>query len=400
MWTTFLIAVLATIVDVGSLPFVGTALWLERPRLRLVPLACAVGFVAYLIVAVKPYQLFYNIYSDAPGLAIVQMANRNLAFDSPAVMWMLYATLAIAVALLLLPRVLERRRLPGGAAVGGVVVALVVAWNLAGQIHFANGSNSFARKELGNLPAPANWLDRLDGGQPAIYLGQGVQDPTGVNLLEFWNRSLHYVWSLDGTAPGPGPILTPDLAATNGRLFPDPGVRWVVADPGVDIAGQLVAQKGRWTLYRLSGPLRLAHSQTGILADGWNGCSPAPCTRAEAAYNRFASPGGRPGYAIVSVSRAAAQGAPIKPGHVIIRLGTLVRGSDRQPGIGHVTAFRRWIVAAGAHRTFTIPTPRPPFRIEVSVSPTFSPSDYGSFDRRELGAQLGFDFRTTLKSRR
>ena len=85
---------------------------------------------------------------------------------------------------------------------------------------------------------------------------------------------------------------------------------------------------------------------------------------------------------------------------MVIRLGTLVRGSDRQPGIGRVTAVRRWIVAAGAHRTFTIPTPRPPFRIEVSVSPTFSPSDYGSFDRRELGAQLGFDFRTTLKSRR
>jgi hypothetical protein len=39
-----------------------------------------------------------------------------------------------------------------------------------------------------------------------------------------------------------------------------------------------------------------------------------------------------------------------------------------------------------------IPTPKPPFRVEVRISPTFSPSDYGQSDRRELGAQVAFAF--------
>jgi hypothetical protein len=167
----------------------------------------------------------------------------------------------------------------------------------------------------------------------------------------------------------------------------------VVADPGVDVAGTPVAHEGRWTLFRLNGPLGLSHSQTGIFPDGWIGCNYAPCPVAEAAYNRFATPGGRPGYAIVTVSRAGWRG-PDKPGHVVIRVGSLIRGSDRQPHIGHVTAARRWVVHSGGRRVFEILAPKPPFRVEVSISPTFSPSDYGGSDRREFGAQLGFDFRT------
>jgi hypothetical protein len=57
-------------------------------------------------------------------------------------------------------------------------------------------------------------------------------------------------------------------------------------------------------------------------------------------------------------------------------------------------------VHSGLQRVFSIPTPKPPFRIEVSISPTFSPSDYGGSDRRQFGAQVGFDFRGTPRSRR
>jgi hypothetical protein len=394
----YLSTVYATLVEERNLIYlsplllVGTALWIDRPRLRPLPLLVAVGFVAFLILHVKPYQLRVSFYGDAPGLAIAQMANRDLSFDANGVMWALYAALGLAVLLLVLPQVLERRRLPGARVVVLVALGLVVAWSMAGELRFANGSNSLARQELSNFPSPPNWLDQLDGGQPALYLGQKVQDPTGENLLEFWNRSLHYVWSLDGTAPRPGPTLTPDLAATNGRLYPDPGVRWVVADSGIDVDGTVVTRKGSFTLYRLSGPLGLAHSQTGVFADGWIGCPYAPCPAAEAAYNQYSTLGDRQGLAFVTVSRVAANGTPIKPGHVLIRLGTLIKGSDRQPHIGRVTAVRSWTVRAGAQRTFAIPTPRPPFRVEVTISPTFVPSDYGSSDRRALGAQVAFSF--------
>src|SRR5262249_52412500 len=214
-----------------------------------------------------------------------------------------------------------------------------------------------------------------------LYLGQNL-DPganLGIWLTEFWNPSLKHVWTLDGiNAPGPGPTLTPDLAATDGRLTPNPHVSYVMTEPGIDLVGDVVGrppETGRWSVYRLRGPLRLAHAQTGITSDYWLGCNDAPCP--PAAYNQYATRGGKPGFVSVSVSRRGACGAPIRPGHVLIRVGKLVKGEDKQPHLGPVTAVRRWVVAAGAERQFVIPTPRPPFRVEVSVAPTFSPHDYG-----------------------
>jgi hypothetical protein len=396
----FLSTVFATRVEERNLIYlsplilVAMALWIDRPRLRVVPLAVVAGVVAYLIVALKigaGYGLAVRFYSDAPGLAILGLANRDLAFDADTAMWVLLATLAIALVLLLLPTTLARRR-RAALAVTGVTCGLVFAWVLAGQISFSNGSNEFSRTLLRNYPRPATWLDAADHGRPALYLGQRVQDPTGVYLTEFWNRSLKHVWSLDGTAPGPGPILTPDLAAADGRLYPDPGVEYVMAEPGVEVAGRRVGRYGTWTVYRIRGPLRLAESKTGVFSDGWIGCAFEPCPKASAAYNRYATPGSRPGYALVTVSRAGARGAPIRPGNVVIRLGRLVKGADRQPQLGRVLAVRRWAVPAGGRRVFAIPTPGPPFRVEVEISPTFSPSDYGESDRRLLGAQVGFKY--------
>ena len=380
----------------GPLVFVAMALWIDRPRLRLVPLAAAAAFVAYLIVALKigaGYGIDVRFYSDAPGLAIVELANRDLAFTKEIAMWVLLGALAVGTALLLLPRALGRRR----RVVTGVVAVtcgLVVAWTLTGQIAFSNGSNEFSRTLLRNFPEPPSWLDAADHGQPALYLGQKVQDPTGIWLTEFWNRSLKHVWSVDpnAPAPGPGPTLTPDLAAADGRLSPDPGVPYVVAEPGVDVVGRPVGTYGRWTVYRVRGPLRLAHSTGGIFQDGWTGCPGEPCPAATAVYNRYATPGNGRGYAVVDVSRVAWHG-PDKPGRVLIRVGTLVKGADRQPHLGRLTARRRWVVHSGTHRRFFIPAPRAPFRVEVTVSPTFSPADYpGSSDRRQLGAQVGFSY--------
>ena len=43
-----------------------------------------------------------------------------------------------------------------------------------------------------------------------VNLGQQIEDPSGIWQLEFWNRSLKHIWSLDGTAlrvGGPIPSL-------------------------------------------------------------------------------------------------------------------------------------------------------------------------------------------------
>ena len=66
---TYLSTVFATRIEernliyLAPLFFVGTAIWLERPRVRWLTLACATGFVAYLVVS-TPYQLEFHLYSD------------------------------------------------------------------------------------------------------------------------------------------------------------------------------------------------------------------------------------------------------------------------------------------------------------------------------------------------
>jgi hypothetical protein len=388
------------LIYLAPLLFIATALWLERPRLRVVALACAVGFAAYLIVS-TPFQLDSVPYADAFGLSIVQMANRNLAFSDATVQWVLLAVLAISVVLLIAPRFLARRR-QAVAALLAVTAVLVLAWNLTGQISASTYSNDTADTYLRGFPPPT-WLDAVTRGKPALYLGQNLDTGAhlGIWLTEFWNPSLKHVWTLDGVnPPGPGPTLTPDLTATNGMLTqPHPPVSYAMVEQGrIELVGDVVATVphppgGAWVVYKLKGPLRLAEAQTGITSDGWLGCNDAPCS--PAAYNRYATEGMKPGFALVSVSRRAACGAPIRPGRVVIRIGRLVKGADKQPHLGRVTAVRRWTVDAGAERQFVIPTPRPPFRVEVQVAPTFSPQDFGAPDARQLGAQVGFGFSLT-----
>jgi len=369
------------------LVFVGMALWLERPRLRWVPLALAAGFVAYVLVS-SNYALENVPYSDALGLSIAQMSNRNLAFTDGAVQWALIVTLVIAVCLLVAPRLVGARR---GVVTGIVVLtgALVLAWTLTGEISAAKYSNDSGKLITRNFPRPLSWLDAITGGEPALYLGQNIEPGAalGIWLTEFWNPSLKNVWSIDGTAPGPGPVLTPDLVAADGRLTPDPGARYVMVEPGIELDGTIVARpprSGRWTVYRLDGPLRLAHAETGVFTDGWMG--------AKSAYNQYATQNGQRGNVLVTLTRRT-WGGPDKPGRVLIKIGTLVKGADKQPHIGRVTAMRRWTIHSLSTATFVMPTPRPPFRVEVTIHPTFSPADYkGQSDRRELGAQVAYRF--------
>lgn len=374
--------------------FAGTALWLERPRLRWVPLAAAVGFVAYLIVG-TPYQLDNVPAVDSFGVAIAQMSNRELSFAHGGIEQALIVALVLSVVLLLAPRFLTRR--PGWSlGTTAAAAVLVVAWCLAGQISAANYSNDASQAIITNYPRPLTWLDRMTHGKPTVYLGQHLDSGSdiGIWLTEFWNRSLRYVWSVDGSAPGPGPTETPNTRS-DGRLYPAPDVEYALVEKGIELDGTVVGrppQTGRWILYRVKKPLRYAFNKTGIFADGQTGCSFAPCPAAESAYNRFSTPGRRAGYAVVDVSRLSACGAPVGPTGVRVTIGKLVEGRDKQPHIGHVTHIQRWTLLIGTARRFVLRTPPPPFRVEVRIAPTYSPTSFGASDQRQLGGQVGFSF--------
>ena len=286
------------LIYVIPLVFVGTALWLERPRLRWLPLAAATGLVAYLLVSAN-YALENVPYSDALGLAIAQMSNRNLSFTDSAVQWALVVTLAISVLLLVLPRLLGARRTAVRAVVG-VTAALVLAWTLTGQISAAKYSNDSGDLITRNYPKPLTWLDDISGGEPVLYLGQNINTGAalGIWLTEFWNRSLKHVWSLDGRRRA-WARADARPRGHDGRLSPDPGARYVLAERGVDVDGELVARPpktGRWFVYKLNGPLRLAHAETGSSRTaGW----------ARSAYNQYASPSGQGGNMVVRLGRWA-----------------------------------------------------------------------------------------------
>src|SRR5581483_12364226 len=165
----------------------------------------------------------------------------------------------------------------------------------------SNGTNNFSQVLLGNFPSPPNWLDKATGQQPAIYLGQRITDPQGIWLMEFWNRGLSYVWSLDGTAPPPGRqapgYVTPDAGPDGlltGKSIPTgapPGVDYMVADESIAVQGtdilrpqvrsvitqdefgfpihKVVVSPAPWRLLRIDRPLRLSSTPTGIEPDGW-----------------------------------------------------------------------------------------------------------------------------------
>lgn len=396
------------LIYLAPLLFVATALALERGRLRVWAVAGTAGFVLYVILT-TPYQLSLRPYSDALGLSILQMANRDLGFDDGDVKVLLVVVLVVSVALLSAPALRARRP---QVALGGVAVAaaLVIAWNLAGQVSASNSVNVFAKNLLANFPSPPTWLDDASGGKPTVYLGQRITNPQGIWLMEFWNRSLEHVWSLDATAPGPGYTLTPD-AGPDGRLtskaYPmgaPPGVEYIVADEGIDPVGRFVVQPAvrkvitrdqfgfpirkvvvepaHWRVLRIEQPLRLQSTPVGIYTDGWTG--------AFSAYNQFATPDGRPGWIRVTVSRAGWLGKD-KPGRVTVTAGNLIRGPDKQPKLGRVTDVEHWVVHAGKTRVFYIRA-SPPTRVEVRVAPTFSPYEFGSSDRRDLGAQVSYAF--------
>ena len=381
--TTFATRVIErNLIYLVPLLFAGTALILDRARARPWAIAGAAAFTLYLILT-TPFIQTYP-YGDAPGLSIAALANREFHWDSAAVERALVLTLAVGTALLL-ARLLLRGR-PIGLALAGVLGAAVLAWTLTAEIYAAAGATISARDFHRNLPKPVDWLDEATGGEPALYLGQNVTDATGVYLLEFWNRSLKQVWSVDGTAPGPGPVLTPDLAKRDGTLSDDPGLEYVVVDNGVEIVGEKVGRpRGSLQLFRAEAPLRVRFASRRVFSDGWMG--------SRASYSHFSDPRGSEGFAKVALSRTAWCGKNI-PGNVVVRVAPASIGKDKQPALGKPVRTIRTVINACESLDPLLISARTPFHIDVRITPTFSPAklDPNVNEVRDLGAQVAFDF--------
>ena len=358
-----------------------TAAVLARP-LASAPALVAGFLVALFLVVSAELRLDQYPYFEAPSLAIGQLANRNFSWDAADIERALVVAAAVSVALLVARSFVRSRA--AGLAIAVVAACGVTAWALTTEIYASRGLNLFAERLDQSTPKPRDWVDEATGSEPTLFLGQQLgKDTNPIWLLEFWNYAIDKIWSLDGTAPLPS--LSPNLGAPDGRLDPDPGVDWVVVGNGVAVVGEPVgAPRNGMTLLKAAQPVRLRSAQNGVFPDGWMG--------EHASFSQYAPENGTSrGFAKIVLSRQGACGAGIPTADVTVRIGP-VAVVDKQPGFERVDeTFHRQLEPCGLTQIVTRATV--PYHVELDVSPTFVPDEVsGGGDRRELGAQVGFDF--------
>jgi len=371
------------LIYLAPLLFTGTAIWFARRNFNPIAVAVSAAFVLVLLLT-TPYENTQDISYNAPGLAILQQANRYLNLDTTDAKIGLLALLGLSTALLL---VRSMRWVAVALALG------VIAWNFTGALSFASASNRASDRFVDNIRKPFTWVDDATGGRPTLYIGQQMSDPNGEWLLEFWNphSMIGRVWSLDGTAPGPGPTLTPDPKLPDGALSHDPHYPYVVEERGMNVVGTLVTTHDhvaggapqKWRLIKVAPPLRLRDFVTGQYADGWTGAS--------SAYTRFST--GEVGRVRIVVSRP--WGGVDVPGHVTVKLGPIVIGDDNQPHIGQPIVIKRFTLHKNGVKELVLPAPGLHFRVEVSVTPTFRPRELSpqtESDNRDLGVKVDYSF--------
>ena len=397
------------LIYLTPLLFIGTALLLERRGARA-GWTIAVGIFTGYLVAHVPIKLAFDHYPyyEAHALAMVSFANRIFHWASGPIETTLIVLAVASTALVLLLGRLPQRGRTAGAVIAAVCAGLVV-WNVTAETYAANGEYHLSHSFATSFVHPFDWVDRATGGGRTVLVGQQWgSDHNPYNLTEFWNQSIVKVWTVDPTdpAPTPGHGLDPDLASLDGTLTPSPGTEFALAVNGVTLQAPVVPSSPTipgTTLYRLDGkPLRLAFSQTGVQSDGWV-TAPDPTSPATSAYNRFDAASLGLGFAVVSLDRIAWNGTDV-PGHVTVRLGTLVIGADKQPAIGRVLATKHRTIHSCINPDILLcstkllfPNPGRPFRIEVTITPTFSPHtlEPSKSEARNLGVRVAYSFAAT-----
>ncbi len=401
-WTTIQVGAFAStfagwIVErylfyVTPLLFLALALWLARglPRPRLLtgfafaaPLALLLAIPISLLSAPS---LAVNTLGMYPFHELSEAVSGNET-KVRAALWT--GAVLAAVVFAVVPRFLACVAAP--AMVAGFL-------GLASYFVFeAMEEQSIPMREIAGA-APSWVQDTIGSETEAAFLYRPGTDTdverSSASMLQtqFWNPNLRTVYNLGVPEICPLPERTAGIDPASGRIIPadhSNGVlpRYVVAERDLHVAGDRLAEGG-WlvlplALYRIDPPLRLEEHLEGVFRDGWMGSA--------AAYTRYGSPAQAANEVEVTVSRTFWGGEDV-PGNVLIRTGTVIEGEDGGPRIGEVTATRRWTIHSSRFRTFFIPTPGPTFRVEIRIEPTFSPSDFGQPDIRQLGAQVSFRF--------
>jgi hypothetical protein len=339
----------------------------RRPALGLlIPLA--------LVVTLPLEQLLANsgVLSETFGFLPLIRASQHL--ENTEELRLILGGLIFAAGLLvvLLP---ERVLLVGAPVAVFVYLALASAADVGPLRAYALG----LRGSIGLAANPA-WIDEAvprDATVDVLYGGESDQYRATYQLLEtqFWNRRFRVVDELTPLATCCAPYVPARIDPETGRIDFDPTIappEYIATIPELQLDAKVIKRSPEGVLYRRTkAPWRLRETVSGVYPDGWMGT--------DALYRRFARINERHARLAVRVSRDGWSG-PSPPAPTSLEV---VRG-------GRIVDRRGYVVRSGVGRTFVFSAPRPPFEVRVHVGSTFSPSQYGSGDARELGAQVSF----------
>jgi hypothetical protein len=347
--------------------------WLARglprsPKLAAVALAVPIAFVVAF-----PYRHFLTaeVTNDTFGLVPLWSLTTNNGFSVGDIQ-LVVAAGAVALVLLfaLVPRSKARVAVP--LAVGAFL--LVSSATVFAQVSVL----ADATRHAGGLMGNPSWIDRTVGERARVEMldTADLADPHVVWQTEFWNRSVRRVFAVTAEDPSVGDVSAP--LDRSGRIVPalpadspDSRAHLIVAARGVNVAGAPIASAGQLVLWRISGPPRLTSLVTGVTPDGWTG--------ATASYTRYVAAHGVK-HVIVNLAK------PLLPrvaaAHVLVTVGPA----------GSSTVWERSSVTVpgSAARRVRLPVRHAPFRVTLSVTPTFSPSQFGAPDTRTLGVKASF----------
>jgi hypothetical protein len=384
------------LIYLQPLLLIGTVVVLTARRPSVAARLAGVAVTAFLVLYYG-YQLGYP-YLEAPGYGIAAMANRSFRWTQTDIRWALAVACVVGAGVLLWPFL--RRAEPAARAALAIVAVGVAAWMLAAEVTSARGSEVSAKQELAGLPTsaaglPLDWVDEYDGHHDATYLGQKEPNiPLGVWLIEFWNRTVKNVYTIDGSAPGPGPTTTPQLEQPDGSLSNDPDQDWVLQDNGVQMLGKDVAGVGALQLVQIpSHPWRLEQAIYNVTDDGWS-TPPLNATETTSAESSWAYFGDRRGTVEVDVSRKQFNNQLAPKPHVTIRVGPVALNEQGQPVVRQPTHVVHVTFPNGTDRSFAFAA-QGPVAVQVTETPTFRLTDYGGQDPRWLGVGVGFRFTPT-----
>jgi hypothetical protein len=362
---------------VVPLLFMALALWLDRGLPRPVVTTAVATAVPVLLLLDLPLEKRLNVSITSDTFGFIPLLRLSYHFSIPTVRWLMVAGAVVAaLAFALLPRRFARVVLPSALA---LYLALTTVQVFRTVRDFAQNTRAILD------PVQLTWVDSTlpRGASTGVIFGS-TADPFSEALrmwqAEFWNRDVKGVYDLT-PEPTPFPSKTIALDPLSGMLVtqghkPYP-YRYALAASGLALSGRVIASKPPWVLYEVRKPLQLSRVVEGVYPDGWMG-SLATLTEHAGSSGRLS----------IGLSRRAWRG-PLEPAHVTIAVGRPALGADGKVTLSR-PLVRRQLVLGRQPRTVTVAVPKPPYRVEIHLEPTFSPADSGQADTRELGAQVRF----------